>query len=90
MKENIDVWFKKCFEPIVDGRNSVKTKPPKINKPENGMLVFIEGGKETPIPGAIDKPFALLQYFKIKLIKQGYSKKQLKIKYYVKDGRINS
>ena len=45
----------------------------------NGKLVFIEGSRETILKN--DAPFALLQSMKSEMIRQGYKKEKLKIRY---------
>jgi len=45
----------------------------------NGKLVFIEGSRETILKN--DAPFALLQSMKSKMIREGYKKEKLKIRY---------
>jgi hypothetical protein len=45
----------------------------------NGKLVFVEGNKETILKN--DAPFALLQSMRSEMIRQGYKKEKLKIRY---------
>ena len=45
----------------------------------NGKLVYIEGSKETILKN--DAPFALLQSMRSEMIRQGYKKEKLKIRY---------
>ena len=45
----------------------------------NGKLVFTEGNKETILKN--DAPFALLQSMRSEMIRQGYKKEKLKIRY---------
>jgi len=45
----------------------------------NGKLVFVEGPKETILKN--DAPFALLQSMRSKMIREGYDKLKLKIRY---------
>jgi len=46
---------------------------------KNGSLVFTEGSREIIIKN--DAPFALLQKLKSDMIRQGYNKLNLKIRY---------
>ena len=45
----------------------------------NGKLVYIEGSKETVLKN--DAPFALLQSMRSEMIRKGYDKLKLKIRY---------
>ena len=46
---------------------------------KSGKLVFIEGSRETILKN--DAPFALLQSLKSEMVKKGYDKEKLKIRY---------
>lgn len=58
--------------------NSNQTVKPK---PTNGKLMFEEGNHKELVPGTYDKPFAMLNKIKSDMIKNGYDKNKLKIRY---------
>lgn len=57
--------------------NFSSTSRPQKNK-TNGQLILIEGVNKTVIH--YDKPFALLNYLKTQMIKNGYKKENLFIR----------
>jgi hypothetical protein len=52
----------------------------QYNKPTHGQLMYVEGTIKQVVPNGYNKPFALLQAMKAKMIKAGYKKQCLIIK----------
>ena len=63
----------------VNINNQTSVKPKK--KPTNGKLMYEDGNYKELVPGTYDKPMALLNSIKSKMVANGYDKKKLKIRY---------